>query len=64
MPVAKEYPPDVVEVFVRRTMLGFRYNGRGAEGRVIYESPRSFRSGLFLRKEVRRRWPGVRIVNE
>jgi hypothetical protein len=60
--MAKRYPSDVVEIFVYRSQLGFRYSGRNKEGRIIYEKPRDLRSRFDVQKEARKRWPGVRIV--
>ena len=59
---SKTYPSGVVEVHVYRAQIGFRYNARGEDGRIIYEAKRSFRSRHDLQREVRKRWPGVRIV--
>lgn len=56
------YPKKVSEIFVYRSQIGFRYNARNEEGRIIYEPARDYRSRFDLQKEVRRRWPGVRIV--
>jgi hypothetical protein len=61
--VAKRYPADVIEIFVSRSQIGFRYSGRNQEGRIIYETPRDFRSRFAVQKEARSRWPGVRIVH-
>ena len=64
--MARRFPAGVVEVWVYRSQLGFRYNGRNKEGRIIYEKPPNaagaLRSRFDVQKEVRRRWPGVRIV--
>lgn len=60
--MAKRYPAGVVEVFIYRSQIGFRYNGRNEEGRIIYECLRDHRSRFDVQQEARRRWPGVRIV--
>lgn len=59
--MGKRWPDDVAEVVIFPSQMGFRYTGRNAEGRVIYDSPRWFRSRKPLKEEIARRWPEARV---
>lgn len=59
--MSKRYPTGVVEVWIYRSQIGFRYNGRNKEGRIIYERPGVLLSRFDVLKEVRKRWPNVGI---
>lgn len=52
---------DVALVDVRRSPDGYRYTCRNPENRVIYDSPRAFRSARHASEEIKRRWPNARI---
>ena len=60
--MARRFPLGVVEVFIYRSQIGFRYNGRNEEGRIIYEKTQDFRSRFDVKREVMKRWPKARIT--
>lgn len=43
---------------------GFRYTLRGKDGRVLYDSPRAYRSRYDIKNEVARLWPGIPVSFE
>lgn len=55
-------PSKVSEVLIFPGALGFRYSCRGHDGVTIYDSPRSFRSRFDAKKEIRRRFPHVKVL--
>jgi len=56
MPATRYPKRNVHEIVVENTMRGYTYNARGADGRIVYESPRYFRSAQAARAEIVSRW--------
>lgn len=64
MPWVKPKKDAVHTVYVYTGAYGFRYSCRDAEGKVIYEAPRGFRSRFDAREEIKKRWPEAKISME
>ena len=62
--MGRGYPgkTQVAEVFVYSNPRGFFYTCRNREGQIVYESPLPFRSRWDIRKQVKQRWPGAKVV--
>lgn len=54
----------VVTAVVYPGYLGFRITGRDAEGKVIYDSSRFYRSRSDARKAVYALWPKAKVTFE
>lgn len=61
-PVSVARPRDVAKAVVYPAHDGFRYTCRNAEGKVVYDSERAFRSRRDARDEVYNRWPKAKVT--
>lgn len=57
-------PKDVVFVSVHLARDGVRYTCRDSNRRVVYDSPRAFRSRRQANDEVKRYWPNAKVSYE
>lgn len=55
---------DVVVVYVYNSSMGFRYTCRDADGKVIWDSPTTFRSRFDARKAITKSWPEAKVTFE
>ena len=64
--MAKKIPEAdaVAVVYVYPGAYGFRYTCRGHDRRVLYDSPRAFKSRYTARDEIKKRWPQARVSFE
>lgn len=56
----KKLPVTLVVVYPARD--GFRYTGRGQDGKVLVDSTRGFKSRRDARAEAQSRWPAARVT--
>lgn len=64
MPWVLPKKDEVAAALIYSGAYGFRYSLRDADGKVLYEAPRAFRSRYDAREEVKRRWPQAKISME
>lgn len=57
-------PTDVSTVYIYAGHGGFRYTCRGADGKVCYDSERSYGSRRKARTDVERYWPNAKVTYE
>jgi hypothetical protein len=64
MPKVKPAKKDVAVVYIYGAPDGFRYTCRNAEGMVVWDSTRPYRSRFDARKVVKKSWPDARVTFE